>query len=53
VTISALRTVRFLTVAGGLGLAVAGMLTLSLPLMLAGTLLWLTGILLEERAAGR
>jgi hypothetical protein len=53
VTISALRVIRFLTVAGGLGIAVAGMLTLSLPLMLAGALLWLTGIVLEERAAGR
>lgn len=53
VTIPTLRAARFLTVAGGLGLAVAGMLTLSLPLMLAGAVLWLLGIVLEERAAGR
>lgn len=53
VTTSALRAARFLTVAGGLALAVAGMLTLSLPLIVAGALLWLLGILWEERASGR
>lgn len=42
---------RFLTVAGGLALAVAGMLALSFPLMVVGAVLWLLGIVLEERAA--
>jgi len=53
VTIPALRVIRFLTVASGLVLAVAGMLTLSLPLMVAGAVLWLLGIVLEEGATGR
>lgn len=53
VMIPPLRLARFLLVAVGLGLAVAGMLRLSLPLMLAGAALWLLGIASEERAVGR
>lgn len=38
---------------GGVILAVAGLLRLSLPLMLAGTVLWLLGGVVWELATGR
>lgn len=46
-------TASFLIVSGGLALSVCGMLTLSLPRIVSGALLWLGGIMLGEHAAGR
>lgn len=48
-----LRTTCLLIAAGGVALATIGMVTLSLPRMVAGTALWVLGIVLWERATGR
>ncbi len=47
------RIAHFLIVTTGLGLAVVGMLRLSLPLIVAGAACWLLGIAAAERAARR
>lgn len=43
----------FVVSGGGVALAVAGLLGISLPLMLAGTVLWLLGGAAWELATGR
>lgn len=42
-----------LIAAGGVALAAIGMLTMSLPRMVAGTALWILGVVLWERTTGR
>lgn len=47
------QALGFLGIAGGTVLAVWGMLTLSLPHIVAGATLWALGLLLGERSARR
>lgn len=49
----ALRAFCFVVAGGGVIVAVAGMLRLSLPLMGAGAALWVLGVIVWERATGR